>query len=66
MNWEKFTVMSQEAFQNSQKKAAQLGNQELKPEHLLWVFLSQEENIINAVLDLHSNFSSTSPLTFFT
>ncbi len=51
MNWEKFTVMSQEAFQNSQKKAAQLGNQELKPEHLLWVFLSQEENIINAVLE---------------
>ena len=43
--------MSQEAFQNSQKKAAQLGNQELKPEHLLWVFLSQEENIINAVLE---------------
>lgn len=51
MNWEKFTVMSQEAFQNSQKKAAQLGHQELKPEHLLWVFLSQEENIINAVLE---------------
>jgi ATP-dependent Clp protease ATP-binding subunit ClpB len=51
MNWEKFTVMSQEAFQNSQNKAAELGHQELKSEHLLWIFLSQEENIINAVLE---------------
>jgi ATP-dependent Clp protease ATP-binding subunit ClpB len=51
MNWDKFTVMSQEAFQKSQSKAAQMGHQELKPEHLLWIFLIQEENIVNAVLE---------------
>lgn len=42
--------MSQEAFQKSQAKAEEMGHQELKPEHLLWVFLNQEDNIVNAVL----------------
>jgi ATP-dependent Clp protease ATP-binding subunit ClpB len=42
--------MSQEAFQKAQSKAEELGNQELKPEHLLWAFLNQEENIVNSVL----------------
>ncbi len=51
MKWDKFTVMSQEAFQESQKKAEELGHQEIKPEHLLWVFLNQEENIVIAVLE---------------
>ena len=51
MKWDKFTVMSQEAFQEAQKKAEQLGHQELKAEHLLWVFLNQQENIVNAVLE---------------
>ncbi|MGD2295036.1 MAG: ATP-dependent chaperone ClpB [Candidatus Aminicenantes bacterium] len=51
MRWDKFTVMSQEAFQQSQAKAEELGHQELKPEHLLWVFVNQEENIVNAVLE---------------
>jgi len=51
MKWNRFTVMSQEAFQEAQAKAEELGNQELKPEHLLWAFLNQEENIVNSVLD---------------
>ena len=50
MKWDRFTVMSQEAFQLAQSKAEELGNQELKPEHLLWAFLNQEENIVNSVL----------------
>jgi len=50
MKWDKFTVMSQEAFQLAQSKAEELGHQELKPEHLLWVFLNQKENIVISVL----------------
>jgi ATP-dependent Clp protease ATP-binding subunit ClpB len=50
MRWDKFTVMSQEAFQLAQSKAEDLGHQEVRPEHLLWVFLSQEENVVLAVL----------------
>jgi len=51
MKWDKFTVMSQEAFQLAQSKAEEMGHQELRPEHLLWAFLSQEENIVLSVLD---------------
>lgn len=50
MKWDKFTVMSQEAFQLAQSKAEELGHQELKPEHLLWTFLNQKENIVISVL----------------
>ncbi|MCK4496108.1 MAG: hypothetical protein KAU91_07135, partial [Candidatus Aminicenantes bacterium] len=50
MKWDKFTVMSQEAFQLAQSKAEELGHQELKPEHLLWAFLNQKENIVISVL----------------
>ncbi len=50
MRWEKFTVMSQEALQLAQRKAEELGHQEVKPEHLLWSFLSQDGNIVPSVL----------------
>jgi len=50
MKWDKLTVMSQEGFQLAQSRAEELGHQELKPEHLLWAFLNQEENIVNSVL----------------
>jgi ATP-dependent Clp protease ATP-binding subunit ClpB len=50
MRWDKFTVMSQEAFQAAQAKAEQMGHQEVRPEHLLLSFLEQEENIVNAVM----------------
>jgi len=49
MRWDKFTVMSQESFQAAQAKAGEMGHQEVRPEHLLWSFLSQEENIVSAV-----------------
>jgi len=50
MRWDKLTVMSQEAIQRAQSKAEEMGHQEVGPEHLLWSFLSQEENIVNALL----------------
>jgi ATP-dependent Clp protease ATP-binding subunit ClpB len=34
----------------AQSKAEELGHQEVRPEHLLWSFLNQEENIVLSVL----------------
>jgi len=50
MDINKFTVMSQEALQGAHSKAEQLEHQEVLPEHLLWVFLEQKDNIVNAVI----------------
>ncbi len=50
MSWNRFTVMSQEAFRLAQAKAGELGHPEVRPEHLLWSFLQQEENIVNSIL----------------
>jgi ATP-dependent Clp protease ATP-binding subunit ClpB len=50
MRWDQFTVMSQEAVQKAQGRAEEMGHQEIRPEHLLWSFLAQDENIINALL----------------
>ena len=50
MRWDKLTVMSQEAIQQAQSKAEEMGHQEVGPEHLLWSFLNQEENVANALL----------------
>ena len=50
MRWDKFTVMSQEALRAAQAKAEEEGQQEVRPEHLLWSFLQQDENLVNAVL----------------
>jgi len=50
MDMNKFTVMSQEALQEAHSKAEQLENQEILPEHLLWVFINQKDNIVRALL----------------
>ncbi len=50
MNFNNFTVMSQEAIQRADSRAGELGHQEMQPEHLLWAFLNQEENIVNSIL----------------
>jgi ATP-dependent Clp protease ATP-binding subunit ClpB len=50
MRWDQFTVMSQEAVQKAQGRAEEMGHQEIRPEHLLWSFLAQDENIVNAIL----------------
>jgi len=51
MDLNKFTVMSQEALQQGQSKAEESGHQQVLPEHLLWAFLNQPENIVNSVLE---------------
>ncbi len=50
MRWDKFTIKSQEALMSAQKKAEQLGHQEIKPEHLFWSFLQQDENVVVSIL----------------
>jgi len=50
MNLDKFTIMSQEAFQKAHAKAEEMGHQSLLPEHLMWVFIHQEDNIVKSVL----------------
>lgn len=50
MKWDRYTVMSQEAFQLAQSKAEEMGHQEIRAEHLLWAFLNQEENIVASIL----------------
>ena len=50
MRWDKFTVMSQEAVQRAVAKAGELGNPEVRPEHVLGSFLGQDDNIVNALL----------------
>jgi len=49
MKWDKFTLMSQDAFQLARSKAEDLGHQEVTPEHLLWAFLEQKENVVQSV-----------------
>ncbi|HZX09961.1 MAG TPA: ATP-dependent chaperone ClpB, partial [Acidobacteriota bacterium] len=50
MDMNKFTVMSQEALQQAHSKAEQMDHQEILPEHVLWAFLNQKDNIVNALL----------------
>ena len=50
MRQDRFTVMSQEAFQAAQSKAEEMGHQDVRPEHVLWSFLAQDENIVVAAL----------------
>jgi len=50
MQFDKFTIKSQEAIQQSQAFAERLGHQEIKPEHLLAALLEQKEGVINPVL----------------
>jgi ATP-dependent Clp protease ATP-binding subunit ClpB len=50
MQFEKFTIKSQEAIQESQSIAERLGQQEIKPEHLLAALLEQHDGVIIPVL----------------
>ncbi|HTW46324.1 MAG TPA: ATP-dependent chaperone ClpB [Acidobacteriaceae bacterium] len=51
IRWDKFTVKSQEAVQAASGLAAENGNPEILPLHLLAVLLSDKEGVIPAVLD---------------
>ena len=50
MQFDKFTIKSQEAIQASQSFAEQNGHQEIKPEHLLTALLEQQDGVIIPVL----------------
>ncbi|MGH9599459.1 MAG: Clp protease N-terminal domain-containing protein, partial [Terracidiphilus sp.] len=51
IRWEKFTVKSQQAMQQAQARAAELGNPELQPVHLLLALVEDREGVIPAVLE---------------
>jgi ATP-dependent Clp protease ATP-binding subunit ClpB len=51
IRWEKFTVKSQQAMQQAQEHAAELGNPELQPVHLLLALIEDREGVIPAVLE---------------
>jgi ATP-dependent Clp protease ATP-binding subunit ClpB len=50
IRWEKFTVKSQQAMQQAQERAAELGNPELQPVHMLLALIEDREGVIPAVL----------------
>jgi ATP-dependent Clp protease ATP-binding subunit ClpB len=50
IRWEKFTVKSQQAMQQAQEHAAELGNPEIQPVHLLLALVEDREGVIPAVL----------------
>jgi ATP-dependent Clp protease ATP-binding subunit ClpB len=51
IHWDKFTVKSQQAIQQAQARAAEFGNPELQPVHLLLALLDDREGVIPAVLE---------------
>ena len=51
IRWDKFTVKSQEAVQAASQLAAENGNPEILPLHLLSVLLADQEGVIPAVLE---------------
>src|SRR5580692_12327085 len=50
IRWEKFTVKSQQAMQQAQARAAELGNPEVQPVHLLLSLIEDREGVIPSVL----------------
>ena len=51
IRWDKFTVKSQQAIQQAQARAAEFGNPELQPVHLLLALLEDREGVIPSVLE---------------
>ncbi|MGB6687277.1 MAG: ATP-dependent chaperone ClpB [Terracidiphilus sp.] len=51
IRWEKLTVKSQQAMQQAQSRAAELGNPEIVPVHLLLALVEDREGVIPAVLE---------------
>jgi ATP-dependent Clp protease ATP-binding subunit ClpB len=51
IRWDKFTVKSQQAIQQAQARAAEFGNPEFQPVHLLLALLEDREGVIPAVLE---------------
>ena len=51
IRWDKFTVKSQQAMQQAQTRAGELGNPEVQPVHLLLALMEDREGVIPAVLE---------------
>jgi ATP-dependent Clp protease ATP-binding subunit ClpB len=51
IRWDKFTVKSQQAMQQAQARAAELGNPEVQPVHLLLALVEDREGVIPSVLE---------------
>jgi ATP-dependent Clp protease ATP-binding subunit ClpB len=51
IRWDKFTVKSQQAVQQAQGRATELGNAEVQPVHLLLALIEDREGVIPAVLE---------------
>jgi ATP-dependent Clp protease ATP-binding subunit ClpB len=51
IRWDKFTLKSQQAVQQAQSRAAEFGNPELQPVHLLLALIEDREGVIPAVLE---------------
>jgi ATP-dependent Clp protease ATP-binding subunit ClpB len=51
IRWDKLTVKSQEAMQQAQARATELGNGEVQPVHLLLALVEDREGVIPAVLE---------------
>jgi ATP-dependent Clp protease ATP-binding subunit ClpB len=50
MNLSNFTFKSQEALTDAQNVASEYGNQEISPEHLLYVLIKQENGTVGAII----------------
>jgi ATP-dependent Clp protease ATP-binding subunit ClpB len=50
MNFDKFTIKSQEAIQHAQQMAAGLSNQSIETGHLLKALIETDENVISFLL----------------
>ncbi|MEZ0328862.1 MAG: ATP-dependent chaperone ClpB [Dissulfuribacterales bacterium] len=50
MQFDKFTMKSQEAIQEAQRLAQSKGHQQIEPEHLLYAMLQQGDGVVLAVL----------------
>ena len=50
MNFNKFTIKSQEAFQNAQEIASSYNNQLIEPEHLLAALVQDSEGTVVPIL----------------
>jgi ATP-dependent Clp protease ATP-binding subunit ClpB len=51
IRFDKFTVKAQQAIQQAQSRAAELGNPELQPAHVLLALIEDREGVIPAVLE---------------
>ncbi len=51
IQWDKFTVKSQQAVQQAQGRAAELGNPEMQPVHVLLALVEDREGVVPAVLE---------------